>query len=395
MGSLIVGGARTPIGKLLGGLPGSAATDLGGYAIAAALERSGVGRRTGRLCGDGPGAAGRCGPDLRPARPRPRPASTMSVPALTINKVCLSGLNAVALADQLIRAGECEVVVAGGMESMTLAPAPAAEVAGRVTSTATVELLDHMAYDGLWDAFTDQAMGALTEACNTGELQVSRADQDAFAARSHQRAVAAVSSGVMAEEIVEVRIPQRRGDDLVVAVDEGVRQGVTAESLSSAAPGLRPGRDDHRRLGQPDLRRSGGPGGDQPRGGRTAGRARRWPRSARTAWWPGPDSSLQLQPANAIRQACKKQGIECRRPGPDRDQRGVRRRRGGQCPGPRAERGADRGAGQRQRRGHRPGSSDRRVWGPAGPDPGVRARGGAAAAPGWPPCAGEVARATP
>ena len=193
----------------------------------------------------------------------------LSVPALTINKVCLSGLNAVALADQLIRAGECEVVVAGGMESMTLAPhlLPKSRSGYKYGS---VELLDHMAYDGLWDAFTDQPMGALTDTCNTGDQQVSRADQDAFAARSHQRAFAAVSSGVMAEEIVEVRIPQRRGDDLVVSVDEGIRAGRHRRVAVVVAAGLRQERDDHRRLGQPDLRRSGGPGDHQPRGGRTA-----------------------------------------------------------------------------------------------------------------------------
>ena len=117
----------------------------------------------------------------------------MSVPSLTINKVCLSGLNAVALADQLIRAGECDIVVAGGMESMT--PAPHLLPKSRSGfKYGNVELLDHMAYDGLWDVFTDQAMGALTETCNTGEVQVSRADQDAFAARSHQRAAAATAA---------------------------------------------------------------------------------------------------------------------------------------------------------------------------------------------------------
>ena len=144
----------------------------------------------------------------------------MSVPAITVNKVCLSGLNAIALADQLIRAGECDIVVAGGMESMTQAPhlLPKSRSGFKYGN---VTMLDHMAYDGLWDAFTDQAMGALTEACNDGSLLVSREDQDAFAARSHQRARAAQTSGAMAEEIVEVRVPQRRGDDLVVAADEG------------------------------------------------------------------------------------------------------------------------------------------------------------------------------
>ena len=307
MGSVIIGGARTPIGKLLGGFKDLAATDLGGYAIAAALERSGVAAHNvdyvvmGQVLTAGVGqiparqAAAKAGIDL-------------SVPALSINKVCLSGLNAVALADQLIRAGECEVVVAGGMESMTLAPHLLSKSRSGY-KYGSVEMLDHMAYDGLWDAFTDQPMGALTETCNTGDLQVSRADQDAFAARSHQRAYAAVSSGAMAEEIVEVRIPQRRGADLVVSVDEGIRQGVTAESLSSLRPAFDPNgtitagsaspisdgaaalvitsEEAAERLGVTPLAEIGAHG-----------------------MVAGPDSSLQLQPANAIRQACKKQGID-------------------------------------------------------------------------------------
>ena len=166
MGSLIVGGARTPIGKLLGGFKDLSATDLGGHAIAAALARAGVtGDQIdyvimGQVLQAGVGRS-------PPARPRSRAVSPMSVPALTVNKVCLSGLNAIALADQLIRAGECELVVAGGMESMTQAPhlLPGARAGIKYGD---VTLLDHMAFDGLWDVFTDQAMGALTEDCNTG-----------------------------------------------------------------------------------------------------------------------------------------------------------------------------------------------------------------------------------
>jgi acetyl-CoA C-acetyltransferase len=307
MGSVIIGGARTPIGKLLGGFKDLAATDLGGYAIAAALERSGVAPEhvdyvvMGQVLTAGAGQI--------PARQAAANAGIdLSVPALSINKVCLSGLNAVALADQLIRAGECEVVVAGGMESMTLAPhlLPKSRSGYKYGS---VELLDHMAYDGLWDAFTDQPMGALTETGNTGDLQVTRADQDAFAARSHQRAFAAVSSGVMAEEIVEVRIPQRRGEDLVVSLDEGIRPGVTAESLSS----LRPAFDQNGTITA---------GSASPISDGAAALVITSPEAAeRLGVTPlaeigahgmvaGPDSSLQLQPANAIRQACKKQGID-------------------------------------------------------------------------------------
>ena len=214
-----------------------------------------------------------------------RAGIAMNVPALTINKVCLSGLNAVALADQLIRAGECDVVVAGGMESMTSAPHLLPESRAGF-KYGTVSLLDHMADDGLWDVFTDQSMGALTDAGNSGEVQVSRADQDAFAARSHQRAAAATASGVMAEEIVEVKVPQRRGPDLLVGDRRGDPRGRDRRVAGRAAAGVRPGRDDHRRLVQPDLRRGGGAGRGQPGGGGAARGRPRWPRSAPTAWWP-------------------------------------------------------------------------------------------------------------
>ena len=306
MGSLIVGGARTPIGKLLGGFKDLSATDLGGYAIAAALERSGVGPEhidyvvLGQVLQAGTGQI--------PARQAAvKGGIAMSVPALTINKVCLSGLNAVALADQLIRAGECEVVVAGGMESMTQAP----HLLPRSRSGfkyGDVKMIDHMAYDGLWDIFTDQAMGSLTDTCNSGEQLVSREDQDAFSARSHQRAAAATASGVMAEEIVAVSVPQRRGDDVVIEKDEGIREGVTAESLGKLPPAFQ--RDGSITAG------SSSPISD----GAAAMIVASKEAVARLGLNPiaeigahasvaGPDSSLQLQPANAINLAVKKQQI--------------------------------------------------------------------------------------
>ena len=221
--------------------------------------------------------------------------------------MCLSGLNAVALADQLIRAGECDVVVAGGMESMTQAP----HLLRRSRSGfkyGDVTMIDHMAYDGLWDIFTDQAMGALTDGCNRGDQLVSREDQDAFAARSHQRAAAATARGVMAEEIVEVRIPQRRGDDVVIDRDEGIREGVTAESLGKLPPAFT--RDGTITAG------SSSPISD----GAAAMVVASKEAAARLGLNPiaeigahasvaGPDSSLQLQPANAINVAVKKQQI--------------------------------------------------------------------------------------
>src|SRR5919112_3456566 len=188
-GSVIVAGARTPMGRLLGQLKDFSAAQLGGFAIKTALERAGVAPEQvqyvimGQVLTAGAGQI--------PARQAAVQAGIgMDVPSLTINKVCLSGLNAVALADQLIRAGECDVVVAGGMESMTSAPhlLPKSRTGFKYGS---VELLDHMAADGLWDVYTDQSMGALTDAGNHGAVEVSREDQDAFAARSHQRAAAA------------------------------------------------------------------------------------------------------------------------------------------------------------------------------------------------------------
>ena len=306
MGSLIVGGARTPIGKLLGGFKDVSATDLGGYAIAAALERSGVAPEhvdyvvLGQVLQAGIG-------QIPGRQAAVKGGIPMSVPAVTINKVCLSGLNAVALADQLIRAGECDVVVAGGMESMTQAP----HLLRRSRSGfkyGDVTMIDHMAYDGLWDIFTDQAMGALTDGCNRGDQLVSREDQDAFAARSHQRAAAATARGVMAEEIVEVRIPQRRGDDVVIDRDEGIREGVTAESLGKLPPAFT--RDGTITAG------SSSPISD----GAAAMVVASKEAAARLGLNPiaeigahasvaGPDSSLQLQPANAINVAVKKQQI--------------------------------------------------------------------------------------
>ena len=306
MVSVIVGGARTPIGRLLGSLKDLSATDLGGVAIAGALARSGVpAEQVDQVI---MGQVLQAGAGQLPARQAAvKGGIAMSVPAITINKVCLSGLAAVALADQLIRAGESEVIVAGGMESMTQAP----HLLPRSRSGfkyGPVTMLDHMASDGLWDAFTDQAMGALTETCNTGELLVSREDQDAFAARSHQRAGAATESGVFAEEIVPVPVPQGRGEPVSVAADEGIRTGVTAESLA----GLRPAFG----AGGTITAGSASPISDGAAAlvvaSEEAATRYGWPVLARIGAYgsvAGPDSSLQLQPAAAIVAAGKKQGI--------------------------------------------------------------------------------------
>ena len=304
MGSFIVGGARTPIGKLLGALKDTTATDLGGIAMAGALERSRLDAEQVEFVVMG--QVLQAGSGQIPARQAAvKGGIPMSVPAMTLNKVCLSGLAAVAYADQLIRAGECDIVVAGGMESMTAAPhlLPGSRSGYKYGSVA---LIDSLAHDGLEDVFTDQAMGSLTESCNTGEQQVSREDQDAFAARSHERADAAARAGIFAEEIVPVPVPQRRGEDLLVEVDEGIRPGVTAESLGKLLPAFR--KDGSITAGSSSQISDGAAAlvvasssAAERLGLTTIAEIGAYGQVA------GPDSSLQLQPSNAITLACKKQ----------------------------------------------------------------------------------------
>src|SRR3954451_11615756 len=232
-GSVIVAGARTPIGRLLGSLKDFAAVDLGAIAIRAALERAG-------LTGDQVqyvimGQVLQAGAGQIPSRQAAVKAGIpMSVPSLTVNKVCLSGLDAIALADQLIAAGEFDIVVAGGMESMTNAPHLLMN-ARKGYKYGSVEVLDAMAHDGLTDPFDSIAMGESTEQYNA-KLGLTRAEQDEFAARSHQRAAEAQKNGYFDGEIVPVEIPQRRGDPVVFAADEGVRADTTVETLSKLRP---------------------------------------------------------------------------------------------------------------------------------------------------------------
>lgn len=235
-GSVVVSGARTPIGRLLGGLSTFSGARLGAHAVSAALERAGLdGERAGEVDYVIMGQVLQAGQGQNPARQSALGAGIpLSVPALTINKVCLSGLNAVALADQLIAAGQCAVVVAGGMESMTGAPhlLPGARTGYKYGS---VEVLDTIARDGLTDASDGESMGSSTERFNA-RLAIGREEQDSLAARSHQRAAAAVKDGRMAAEIAPVRVPQRKGEALVVAEDEGVRADTTAEGLGRLRP---------------------------------------------------------------------------------------------------------------------------------------------------------------
>ena len=304
--TVIVAGARTGMGRLLGSLKDFSGADLGGFAITGALDKAGIAPEQvdyvimGQVLQAGAGQM--------PARQAAVKAGIpLDVPALTINKVCLSGLDAIALADQLIRAGEFEIVVAGGQESMTNAPHLLAK-SREGFKYGDVAMKDHMAADGLWDAFTDQPMGALTEQANSGDLAFTREEQDAYAARSHELAAKGWKDGLFDDEVVSVSVPQRKGDPLEFKADEGVRADTTIETLARLRPAF------------------------SKTGTITAGSASQISDGAAAvvvmskakaqelglAWIAeigahgvvaGPDSSLQAQPANAINAACAKEGI--------------------------------------------------------------------------------------
>jgi acetyl-CoA C-acetyltransferase len=233
-GSVIVGSARTPIGKLSGALAGLSAMDLGGLAIKAALERAGIGAEQvdyvlmGQVLQAGQG-------QITARQAAATAGIPMTVPAMTVNKVCLSGINAIYLADQMIQNGDAEVVVAGGMESMTQAPylLPKARSGYRMGNG---ELIDSLIHDGLWCAFDAVHMGAGTENYVGQVGGITREQQDEAAAQSHERAAAAQKEGRFTDEIAPVSIPQRRGDPLVIDSDEGVRPGTTPDSLAGLKP---------------------------------------------------------------------------------------------------------------------------------------------------------------
>ncbi len=303
-GSYIVAGARTPIGRLSGSLAGFSAAELGGLAIAAALERAGVSGSDvdyvymGHVLQAGAG-------QITARQAAVHGGIPMTVPATTINKVCLSGLNTIFLADQLISAGLADVVVAGGMESMTNAPylLPGARAGYRAGDKTVV---DSMMFDGLFCAFDVCAMGAGTEkyAASAG---LAREPQDALAAQSHARAAAAHKDGRFDAELVSVEVPQRRGDPLVVSVDEGVRVDTTIESLA----GLRPAFDAAGNITAGNA--------SQISDGASAlvlmSRAKAeslgvTPLGAVAGYGQvaGPDASLLTQPSRAIRQALERSG---------------------------------------------------------------------------------------
>jgi len=305
--TVIVAGARTPIGRLLGGLKGFTGADLGGFAIKGALEKAGVSPDQveyvimGQVLQAGAG-------QIAARQAATKAGIPMTVPAVTINKVCLSGINAIALADQLIRAGEYDVVVAGGMESMTNAPhlLPKSREGFKYGETT---LVDSMAYDGLWDVFTNQAMGLLTETANAERQKLSREEQDEFSARSHQLAAAGWKNGVFTDEVVPVEVPQRRGDPIVVDTDEGIRADTTAESLAKLRPAF--SKDGTITAGSSSQISDGGCAVLVMSKAKAEELGLTWlAEIGAHGSVAGPDSSLQSQPANAIEKACAKEGIE-------------------------------------------------------------------------------------
>ncbi|MFI7409324.1 acetyl-CoA C-acetyltransferase [Streptomyces sp. NPDC049627] len=304
--SVIVAGARTPMGRLLGSLKSFSGADLGGFAIKAALDRAGIG-------GDQVqyvimGQVLQAGAGQIPARQAAVKAGIpMNVPALTINKVCLSGLDAIALADQLIRAGEFDVIVAGGQESMTNAPhlLPKSREGFKYGA---VQMIDAMAYDGLTDAFENIAMGESTEKHNT-RLGIQRPEQDEIAALSHQRAAAAQKNGIFEAEITPVEIPQRKGDPVLFSKDEGIRGDTTAESLGKLRPAF--SKDGTITAGSSSQISDGAAAVVVMSKAKAQELGLDWiAEIGAHGNVAGPDNSLQSQPSNAILHALKKEGLE-------------------------------------------------------------------------------------
>ncbi|MCP9970405.1 acetyl-CoA C-acetyltransferase [Actinomadura madurae] len=303
--SVIVAGARTPIGRLMGSLKDFSAADLGAHAIKAALERAGV-------SGDQVqyvvlGQVLQAGAGQIPSRQAAVKAGIpMSVPSVTINKVCLSGLDAIALADQLIRAGEFDIVVAGGMESMSQAPHLLPKSRGGY-KYGSVEVLDHMAYDALTDAFDGISMGESTDRYNA-KLGITREEQDEFSARSHQRAAEGIKNGVFDDEIAPVEIPQRKGDPVVFAQDEGVRGDTTAEVLARLRPAF--GKDGTITAGSSSQISDGAAAVVVMSKAKAEELGLTWlAEIGAHGNVAGPDNSLQSQPSNAIEHALGKAGL--------------------------------------------------------------------------------------
>jgi acetyl-CoA C-acetyltransferase len=304
-GSVIVAGARTPMGRLLGSLKDFSGAQLGGIAIKAALERAGVSPEQVQYVIMGQVLTGGAG--QMPARQAAIAAGIpMSVPSLTVNKVCLSGIDAIALADQLIRAGEFDIVVAGGQESMTQAPhlLPKSRSGYKFGD---VSIVDSMAHDGLYCAIDQQVMGASTDKYNS-RYGLTRDEQDAFAARSHQLAAAAQAKGAFDDEIVPVPIPQRKGDPVLFSVDEGVRADTTAESLGKLRPAF--AADGTITAGSASQISDGATAVVVMSKAKAEELGLEWlAEIGAHGVVAGPDASLHEQPANAIKAAAAKEGI--------------------------------------------------------------------------------------
>lgn len=327
MVSVIVAGARTPMGRMQGSLSTLSAPQLAGFAIRAALLRSGFAPEevdqalVGQVLQAGVGQS--------PARQAAVAGGLpMTVPAMAVNKVCLSGLDAVALADALITAGMADVVLAAGTESMSQAPhlLPGSR-SGHLYGD--VQMLDHMAYDGLRDVFTSQPMGTLTEDANdpsdpTGtagppsdepdtataaRYAFTRQEQDAFAARSHRLAAEAWEAGVFADEVVPVQVPRRKGEPVTVDRDEGIRPDTTVESLGKLRPAFRP--TGTITAGSSSPISDGAAAVVVARKDLVESRGLPWLAEVGSAGVvAGPDSTLQTQPSAAIREACRREGID-------------------------------------------------------------------------------------
>jgi acetyl-CoA C-acetyltransferase len=304
--SVIVAGARTPVGRLLGSLKDFSAADLGAIAIKAALERAGL--RGDQVDYVIMGQVLQAGAGQIPSRQAAVKAGIpMNVPSLTVNKVCLSGLDAIALAGQLIGAGEFDVVVAGGMESMTRAPHLLPNSRSGV-KYGSIEVLDAMALDGLTDPFDHVSMGESTDRYNA-KLGISREEQDEFSAHSHQRAADAIKNGRFAAEIVPVEVPQRRGDPVVFDTDEGVRPDTTSEVLARLRPAF--GKDGTITAGSSSQISDGACAVVVMSKAKAAELGLTWlAEIGAHGNVAGPDNSLQSQPANALKHALGKAGSD-------------------------------------------------------------------------------------
>ena len=303
---VVVAATRTAIGRFQGALANTSAVEMGAAVIRRLLESTGLAAKdVGEVI---MGQVLTAGAGQNPARQSAiRAGLSYTVPALTINKVCLSGLTAIAMADQLIRAGEFDIVVAGGQESMSQAP-HLLEKSRTGFKYGDVTMRDHMAHDGLYDVFTDQGMGNLTEYANVDERAVSREEQDEFSAASHQNAARAWKDGLFDDEVVPVPIPQRKGDPVLFTADEGIRPDTTAESLAKLPPAFL--KDGTVTAGSASQISDGAAAVVVMSKAKAEELGLSWiAEIGAHGVVAGPDSTLQSQPSRAIAKACEREGI--------------------------------------------------------------------------------------